>query len=101
MLLSFNPGLVQGQVLSNDSMRKLFECGIMGGMRRSRSTNTLVIITDHTKGFYEDFWHGDVLHYTGMGKIGDQDLYFAQNPTLRDSGTNGVDVHRCEVFERT
>ena len=45
-----------------------FECGNMGGMRRSKKTNTLMLICDHTKGLYDDMWHGDVLHYTGMGK---------------------------------
>lgn len=44
----------------------------MGGMRRSTTTGTLVIISDHTKGLYDDKWYGDELHYTGMGKNGDQ-----------------------------
>jgi len=69
-------------------------------MRRSKRTNTLVIVSDHTKPFYEDFWMGDVLHYTGMGQKGDQSLDFMQNRTLRHSNTNGVDVHLFEVFEQ-
>lgn len=40
----------------------------MGGMRRSKTTNTLVIVSDYTKGIYHDKWIGGVLHYTGMGK---------------------------------
>ena len=70
-----------------------FKCGNMGGMRRSKATNSLEIISDHTKGLYEDKWFGDILHYTGMGKKGDQDLYFRQNKTLAQSDTNGVEVH--------
>ncbi|MFA6984211.1 MAG: HNH endonuclease, partial [Sedimentibacter sp.] len=75
--------------------------GNMGGMRRSKATNSLVIISDHTKGLYEDKWFGDVLHYTGMGKNGDQDLNFMQNKTLAESDRNGVEVHLFEVLVPT
>lgn len=34
-----------------------------------------------------------ILHYTGMGQIGDQDLNFAQNKTLAESKINHVDVY--------
>jgi len=73
----------------------------MGGMRRSKATNSLIIISDHTKGLYEDKWFGDVLHYTGMGKKGDQDLNFMQNKTLAESDKNGVEVHLFEVLVPT
>ncbi|MCD8127263.1 MAG: HNH endonuclease [Clostridiales bacterium] len=68
-------------------------------MRRSKTTNTLVIISDYTKGLYHDKWIGGVLHYTGMGKVGDQDISWAQNATLADCGRNGVDVHLFEVMD--
>lgn len=77
--MSFNPGLKIGQILKNNELVEIFKCGNMGGMRRSKATNTLVIVTDHTKGLYKDKWKGGVLHYTGMGKVGDQDLYWSQN----------------------
>lgn len=76
-----------------------FECGNMGGMRRSKKTNTLILICDHTKGLYDDMWHGDVLHYTGMGKVGDQVLQGNQNKTLYESGDNGIQVHLFEVLK--
>lgn len=69
-----------------------------GGMRRSKTTNTLVIVSDYTKGIYHDKWIGGVLHYTGMGKNGDQDINWAQNATLAACGKNGVDVHLFEVM---
>jgi len=87
-----------GQTVTNSEIIAEFRCGNMGGMRRSRTTNSLVIISDHTKGLYEDKWLGDILHYTGMGKNGDQDLFFMQNKTLVESDTNGVEVHLFEVF---
>ena len=79
-----------GQIVSHSDIIAEFKCRNMGGMRRSKGTNSLVIISDHTKGLYEDKWYGDVLHYTGMGKNGDQDLNFRQNKTLAESDRNGV-----------
>ncbi len=90
-----------GQKVTNSEIISEFKCGNMGGMRRSKTTNSLVIISDHTKGLYEDKWFGDILHYTGMGKNGDQDLYFSQNKTLAQSDTNGVEVHLFEVLVPT
>lgn len=97
--MSFNPNLKLGEAITNQELRAIFSCGMMGGMRRSKKTNTLVIVSDHTKGLYEDKWFGDVLHYTGMGKVGDQDLNAAQNKTLNESNHNGVAVFLFEVFE--
>lgn len=88
-----------GQILKNADIVDKFKCANMGGMRYSKSTNTLVIVSDHTKGIYHDRWEGDVLHYTGMGKNGDQDVNRGQNATLAASGDNKVDVHLFEVME--
>lgn len=74
--MDFNPGLRIGQIINNRELVEIFKCGIMGGMRRSKATNTLVIVTDHTKKLYKDKWKDGVLYYTGMGKVGDQDLYW-------------------------
>lgn len=83
--MSFVPSFSIGSVVGNADIINGFKCGNMGGMRRSKQTNTLVIISDHTKGLYEDKWYGDILHYTGMGKSGDQELHFMQNRTLNES----------------
>ena len=97
--MAFNPGLKIGQILKNADVVDTFKCGNMGGMRRSKTTNTLVIVSDYTKGIYHDKWIGGVLHYTGMGKNGDQDINWSQNATLAASGYNGVDVHLFEVMD--
>lgn len=70
-------------------------------MRKLNKTNTLVIVSDYTRGIYHDKWIGGVLHYTGMGLSGDQDINYMQNRTLNESGYNGVDVHLFEVMEPT
>ena len=61
--MAFEPGLTIGQILKNADIVDIFKCGSMGGMRRSKTTNTLVIVSDHTKGIYHDKWSGGVLHY--------------------------------------
>lgn len=101
--MTFDPGIKLGDKLSNDEMRNLFQCGNMGGMRPSRKTGTLVIISDDTKGLYRDVWKNGVLHYTGTGKVGDQVLTGRKghpNGTLYHSDTNGVEVHLFEVMEK-
>lgn len=97
--MAFNPGLKIGQILKNSDIVDTFKCGNMGGMRRSKTTNTLVIVSDYTKGIYHDKWISSVLHYTGMGKSGDQDINWAQNRTLAECSYNGVDVHLFEVID--
>jgi 5-methylcytosine-specific restriction protein A len=99
--MSFNPGLIPGRTIVNSQLTDIFKCAPQGGMRRSHRTNTLVIISDHTKSIYEDHWDNDVLYYTGMGINGHQDLNFAQNKTLNESNTNGVELHLFEVYEPT
>lgn len=92
--------LKQGDILINDDLMQIFKCSGQGGMRKSNTTNTLVLISDETKALYEDKWYGDEFHYTGMGKSGDQSLEFMQNKTLYQSNLNGVEVHLFEVFEK-
>jgi 5-methylcytosine-specific restriction enzyme A len=96
--MALNHGLVPGQILKNHEIVFIFKCAPQGGMRRSLRTNSLVLVSDHTKALYEDRWEGDVFHYTGMGRIGDQKLDFQQNKTLAESSTNGVDIYLFEVF---
>lgn len=91
--------LKPGAELSNDELSQIFGCGNSGGMRRSKKTNSLIIVSDHTKALYEDRWLEGVMHYTGMGQVGDQSLDFMQNKTLAQSGSNGVAVHLFEVHK--
>ena len=91
--------LMKGSTIANQQLTAYFKCGIRGGMRRSKTTNTLVLISDHTRGVYRDHWQGSVLNYTGMGLSGDQELDYMQNKTLKETDINGVEVHLFEVFQ--
>ena len=97
--MAFKAPFRVGQIVSNEDLYTAFVCGNMGGMRKSNTTKTLVLICDHTKGLYDDMWHGDTLHYTGMGKVGDQVLQGNQNKTLYESGHNGIGIHLFEVLD--
>jgi len=95
----FDPGIKIGEILKNSDIVEKFQCGNTGGMRLSKATNTLVLVSNYTKGIYQDKWIGGVLHYTGTGTSGDQDINRAQNATLAACGRNGVDVHLFEVMD--
>jgi 5-methylcytosine-specific restriction protein A len=95
--MTFEPGIVQGQVIDNELLCQTFGCSPQGGMRRSLKTNTLVLISNHVESIYDDRWLDGVFHYTGMGQKGDQSLTFNQNKTLSESRSNGVEVHLFEV----
>jgi len=65
-------------------------CRGQGGVRKYNSTNTLVLISNETKGLYEDKWYKDEFHFTLMGKNRDQIINFMQNKTLAFSNENKV-----------
>jgi|ERR1700722_8367891 len=88
-----------GEVLSNSELSRRFTVGNMGGMRRSKKRDLLVLISDPFKGLYQDRWEGNVLHYTGMGKLGHQSLEHAQNRTLIQSPKSGIAVHLFEALD--
>jgi len=92
--------MAPGSLLSNKEICDIFRCSTQGGMRRSKRTNTLLLISDHVDPIYEDRWIKDILYYTGMGLVGDQNLNYSQNKTLAESNSNGVTVYLFEIYER-
>ena len=55
--MGFKPPFEVGAVVSNAVLTEAFQVGNMGGMRRSKKTGTIVLISDNTKGLYHDAWH--------------------------------------------
>ena len=88
--MSFTPKFNIGQAFQIKNYIPSFSAQNTSGIRRSKATNTLVIICNHTKSLYDDKWYGNILHYTGQGKKGDQPLQFTQNRTLSESDKNGA-----------
>ena len=66
----------QGQILDNNQLREIFKCSPQGGMRRSLTTNTLVIVSNHIESIYDDRWINDVFHYTQWGRRRIKALHF-------------------------
>lgn len=87
-----------GDAYTNQEIVDTFKCGNMGGMRKSKQTNTLVIFVKHGQCYHADEWKDGVLNYTGMGKVGDQNINYSQNKTLADSKSSGIGLH---LFEST
>lgn len=97
--MSFDHGLKPGDVIDNDTLVDIFKVSPQGGMRRSKRTDSLVLVANHTRALYSDRWEANIFHYTGMGQVGDQSLDYMQNRTLAQSAQNGVDIYLFEVFK--
>lgn len=88
------------ETYSNQNITDAFKCAPQGGMRKSNTTNTLVLISNHTgKSIYGDRWLKGKLHYTGEGQEGDQSLNIRQNKTLARSPQLGIEIYLFEVFK--
>lgn len=98
--MRFDPNLQIGDKLTFEKLRRIFQCRNAGGMLPTKKYQTLVIISNHTKGIYSDKWKDSILHYTGMGQEGNQVLKGNANQILAESNTNGYTVHLFEVFEK-
>lgn len=94
----FETRLRIGQEVTNEELSKEFRCGTQSGMRPSNRTNTLIIVSNNIKSIYLDRWEGTVLHYTGQGKVGDQELK-NNNLKLAESKMNGIGIHLFEVYK--
>ena len=90
-----------GENYTNQEIVETFKCGNMGGMRRSKQTNTLVLIAKYDQCYRNHEWDekNQILNYMGMGKTGDQSLDYSQNKTLAESKDNGVKVYLFESYK--
>ena len=92
--------LIVGNIYSNSEIANTFKCSNMGGMRRSKETNSLVLIAKHNNPLYDDQWTGDgILNYTGMGTENDQSISYAQNNTLTIAEREGIKVYLFESYK--
>jgi 5-methylcytosine-specific restriction enzyme A len=95
----FEAPLKPHDVIDNERLRAIFRCSAAGAMRRSLATNSLVLISDHTRPGCEDKWIGKTFHFTGMGLSGEQGLSFNQNKALCEANEKGTGLYLFEVFE--
>lgn len=92
--------LIVGNIYSNSEIANTFKCSNMGGMRRSKETNSLVLIAKHNNPLYDDQWTDDgIVNYTGMGTENDQSISYAQNKTLTIAEREGIKVYLFESYK--
>lgn len=88
-----------GEVYVRDDLIAAFGGSFMRGMNICKKTNTLVLISKHTKNrIYGDDWQNSLMVYTGEGQKGDQTLT-AGNKKLYMSNEENTPVHLFVVFE--
>jgi 5-methylcytosine-specific restriction enzyme A len=87
-----------GDVIDNNTLMAIFRCSSQGAMRRSPGTNSLVLVSDHTRPACEDRWIGRTFHFTGRELSGEPGFSFNQNKTLFESHENGTCLFLFEVF---
>ena len=61
--------LKTNEVVTPSQLADLFGVKALRGSRFIKETNTLVLISDYTKGDHPNKWIGDTLHLTGNHKI--------------------------------
>lgn len=89
-----------GKIYSNNEIASVFGCSDRQGMRRSKKTNSLVLIAKHNNPLYDDQWTEDgILNYTGMGRVGNQKMT-SQNKTLKNAKEDGVKVCLFESYKQ-
>lgn len=96
----FDPGLRIDQVISNKRLCEIFKCAPRGGGRVSNETKTIVLIYDYVDSIYHDRWLNNILHFTGQGLEGDQDLHSGFNHTLNNSERFCFELFLFEVRKR-
>ena len=85
--------LKTNQIITPFQLADLFQVKTLRGSRFIKETNTLVLISDYTKGDHPNKWIGNTLHLTGNHKITG-----SAYSELADSRTNGVTIHLFQVM---
>ena len=98
--MAFQPDIRLGTELSSQELNDTFKGQQQGGMRYSKATSSLVLVTDRKKlsgtSIYGDEWIDDVLHYRGTGQRGNQSLDFAGNAKLMHAQRDHTGVFLVE-----
>ncbi len=85
--------LKTNEVITHSQLADLFHVKTLKQSRFIKEFNTLVLISDYTKGDHLDKWIGDTLHLTGNHKITGSTY-----SKLADSRTNKVTIHLFQVM---
>lgn len=90
--------LIFGERYTNIDLMNMFHCKNSGGIRYSKETKTLILITNGTQKVYKDtICNGEIL-YVGEGLRGDQDIVRG-NKLLYKARVSDEDVQDILFFE--
>jgi hypothetical protein len=81
--------VMPGDVLTNRELMDAFRVSSMGGIRISKTTNVIVLVTSVDNAVYQDRWKDGVFSYTGEGMKGDQAMAKG-NLALANSASSGT-----------
>lgn len=87
-----------GDKIGNKDIAEYFLCSNQGGVRKSKKTNTIVLIAKFDNCSYKHRREGDILYFTGMGKTGNQEMK-RQNKSILQAKEEGFALHLFEVYE--
>jgi len=87
-----------GDKVGNKDIAELFLCSNQGGVRKSKKTNTIVLIAKFDNCSYKHRKDGDITYFTGMGKNGNQQMK-RQNKSILMAKEEGFNLHLFEVYE--
>lgn len=100
--MKYEPPFSPGQEVTFDDIRSIVPQASFGaGILYSKNYKCLIILSKHDF-LYEDEWRGNVLHYTGTGRSGDQDINYRENKNLAESQSlsNRLPVYLFESSNR-
>jgi hypothetical protein len=96
----FQPDIQPATQLTSIDLKRIFRGQEEEGMRYSRATNSLLLVTDQNRlsgtSIYGDEWVEGILHYRGTGQRGDQNIDFAGNKRLMHAAEDETGVHLVE-----
>ncbi len=87
-----------GDKIINKDIAAYFLCTNQGGIRKSKKTNTIVVIAKFDNCSYKHRWEEDTLYFVGMGKKGNQEMK-RQNKSILEAKTDGFSLHLFELYE--
>lgn len=85
--------LKTNEIVTSSQLADLLQVKTLKQSRFIKETNTLVLVSDYTKGDRPNKWIGDTLHYTGGHKISG-----CTNARLADSRTNGITMCLFQIL---
>lgn len=66
--------VVPGDVLTNRQLMEIFRVSSMGGIRVSKATGCVLVVSSVDNDLYKDRWNERMFMYTGEGRFGDQTM---------------------------